>query len=153
MWLDTDTIILNFDIDLNTLINSYNADLYFIDDNIHPKQQINAGVFIIKNSSIGNSYINDLISSYNNSSFINPYTKKINGLWGRSCYEQGQMNIILNSNTDYLSKCTVFPRDIVFCGIDISNCHPNQFIFHFYGTISANRFQLFNLINNLLKLN
>jgi hypothetical protein len=153
MWLDTDTIILNFDFNLNTLINSYNADLFLIDDNIFPKQQINAGVFIIKNTSIGKSYINDIISSYNNLTCIKSNSKILKGIWGGTCYEQGQMNIVLNSNNEYLLNCTVLPREIFFCGTDISNCFPNQFLFHYYGTKSAHRFRLFYLINSLLKLN
>jgi hypothetical protein len=161
IWLDSDTIILDYAIQFNTIINSYDSDLYFIDDNIYPKEQINAGVFIIKNSPIGKTFMEKLVFKYNNSYYVNPYTKILYGIWGGPCYEQGQINIILTNNKDFKPRYTILPQNIVFCKNDITDisnlsniydAKTNIFIFHYYGTSNIQRYRLFYLLNKLLKI-
>jgi hypothetical protein len=145
MWIDSDTMINNMDIQINDIINKYNSDLYFCDDNLS-LQKINAGMFIIKNSKIGRSYINDCINNYCYKC-IKPGEKKLKGAWAAMCYEQGIMNIVLIKN--YMKYATVLPIDIVLCSNNdyFFKLLNNLFIIHYYDTTVQERNYLFDLIN------
>ena len=111
MWVDSDTMIMNNKIDLNKLLNSYSSDLFFCDDN-QIVQKVNAGIFIIKNSSTGRQYLTDCINNFCNRC-IKPGENKLKGTCASTCYEQGIMNIVLIKN--YVKYSTVLPLNIVLC--------------------------------------
>ena len=71
MWADSDTIIQ--------------------DPILHP---VNAGVFLIKNSNIGKSFMNDCLAKLKSKKgcIING---KEQGTWTGICYEQGVMNLLI----------------------------------------------------------
>ena len=145
MWLDSDTLILDFNYDLNNILNSNSSDLFFVDDNISFTNTINAGVYIIKNSIIGKSYLDDCLKKYN-TSCINSITKKLKGIWAGTCYEQGQMNLIAENS--YLDNLTIFSKEICICTDKIKKLKTKHFIFHYYATSVPLRNYIFTYINN-----
>jgi hypothetical protein len=146
MWVDSDTLIKDFSIDLNELINSYSSDLYFCDDNLS-LQKINAGFFIIKNSKIGRQYISDCIINFCDKC-INKGDTKLKGNWATICYEQGIMNIVLIKN--YLKKSTVFPLYTVLCSQngEYFKYFKNIFILHYYDSSTKERNELFKYLQD-----
>jgi hypothetical protein len=151
IWVDSDTMIVNDNINLNDYFNSHTSDLYFCDDNQNI-QKINAGIFAIKNSRIGKQFINDCINNFC-SNCVNPGEKRLKGRWASTCYEQGIMNLVLIK--DYIKYSTVFSLNMVYCSnnyylIKIIN---NIFIVHYYDTNTTQRNIFFHEINRIIKYN
>jgi hypothetical protein len=152
MWVDSDTIILDNSVDLNSYLNSYSSDLFFCDDN-QLIEKINAGIFVVKNSKIGKQYLNDCINNFC-VDCIKEGDKKLKGRWAATCYEQGIMNLILIK--DYMNVSTIFSINMVLCTnnlylIDkINNIH-NIYILHYYDTSTMQRNILFSEIINVIK--
>jgi hypothetical protein len=146
MWVDSDTLIKDFSIDLNELINSYSSDLYFCNDNLS-LQKINAGIFIIKNSKIGRQYISDCINNFCDKC-INKGDTKLKGKWATVCYEQGIMNIVLIKN--YLKYSTVFPLHTVLCSNngEYFKYFKKLFILHYYDSSTKERNELFKYLQD-----
>lgn len=136
VWLDSDTIINNMNIDIGEdIIFNYTSDIFCASDNI-TFDVINSGVFIIKNSEIGKQFLKDWINSYNN--YCEDANGKLKGLWALSCYEQGNMNkLIIEKYSDYT---TLLNRHIVFNSYICSN---NVFIMHLYASNNENRVACF----------
>jgi hypothetical protein len=149
MWIDSDTIILNNNVNLNDFLNSYSSDLFFCDDN-QAIEKINAGIFIIKNSRIGKQYINDCINNFCNQCIKNG-EKKLKGRWAATCYEQGVMNLVLIK--DYIPYSTCFSLQMVLCSnnINVIKSINNIFILHYYDTNLQQRNVLFSHIYTYLK--
>ena len=59
IWLDSDTIIKNFDIDIGNILNMFSSDIFIGSDNNSRYNIINSGVFVIKNSEKGKQFLND----------------------------------------------------------------------------------------------
>ena len=101
IWMDSDTLIKDFEIDINDILNSYSSDILVGSDNNPKYDLINSGVFIIKNTEIGKQFLKDCIN------YIPEVCVKKNGSlkgeWAASCYEQGTMNILI---ADKYSKYT-----------------------------------------------
>ena len=99
MWCDSDTIITNYQISLDYFINKINepdiiigTDFYKNTNNI-----LCAGVFLIKNSEIGKSFINDCLNEISKKPWCIKDNKE-QGPWAGECYEQGVMNELIKSN-------------------------------------------------------
>jgi len=131
IWLDSDTAIQNMDVDINDIVNKYNSDIFVGNDNQKKRDLINAGVFIIKNSIIGKQYLKDCINNVKNVCFNKDGS--LNGLWASSCYEQGQMNILINNK--YYNNTTILPNHIIF---NYDKCSKDTFIMHFYRSGNQN---------------
>jgi hypothetical protein len=151
MWVDSDTMIMNNNIDLNKILNSYSSDLFFCDDN-QIIQKINAGIFIVKNSTIGRQYLTDCINNFCNKC-IKPGENKLKGTWASTCYEQGIMNIVLIKN--YMKCSTIMPLNIVLCSnrAEYFKLLKNIFIIHYYDTKTDDRNILFDRIDKDLNIN
>jgi hypothetical protein len=99
VWVDSDTIITDQEKSIDDYISKYGEKDIFIGTepyNILIKNFVlyNAGIFIIKNSTVGKNFINDCILYLSHKSRCIKKSKE-QGLWGGICYEQGVMNIYL----------------------------------------------------------
>jgi len=109
MWADSDTIIPDLSKSIDSFISDHGEpdiiigiDSWFIDIKI-----ICAGLFLIKNSNIGKSFIDDCILKINDKDtcIING---KEQGVWAGICYEQGVMNLLIREK---YSKYTYVDTD------------------------------------------
>lgn len=135
-WLDSDTAIMNFNIDLGEdILKKYDSDIYVGSDNIK-YDVVNAGLFIIKNSEIGKQFIEDWMEEYK------PYCEKGNGSlrgkWAMSCYEQGHLNKLIYEK---YSKYTSFLDRSVFQ--NNGSCFEDVFVMHYYGGDKIKRAECF----------
>jgi len=97
MWADSDTIIPDSSKSLDSFISTIGEpDIIMATyDSILPfDNAFCAGLFLIKNSDIGKSFINDCLSKIKSKKgcIING---KEQGLWAGICYEQGIMNLLI----------------------------------------------------------
>lgn len=130
VWLDSDTIIKNKNISMDLIVNKYSSDIFVSTDG--GLAAFCAGVFIIKNSPIGISFIEDCINSQSNSCTIES-ENKLRGLWAGMCYEQGVMNMLIFNK--YFKYTTCLPSHIIHNGyITDKNkmCDIDTFILHLY---------------------
>lgn len=127
MWLDTDTMIVNQEIDLKKILNLYLSDIfigtddgYLLSDNF-----LNAGIFVIKNSPIGIKFIEDCISYYETSNCNNKNNSDLNGIYSYTCYEQGTINNLINNK--YFNNTTILPKTILH---NTLYCDNKTFLLH-----------------------
>lgn len=150
MWMDSDTIILDKNIKIESIINDKDSIYIGTDDNRSLEDKYigaNAGIFIIKNDEYGKGFLNECINNYIN----NPKCKDKNGnyslglKWAGECYEQGVMNFIIN---ELYSSHTKILDNFLLCntGTPVSGC----FILHLYGC-GTNYKTRTNAFKNLLK--
>lgn len=150
---NTDTIFIYLDID--TYVNPKYSDISIdhflnsIDDienkisdiyiGIDPYHTSNAGIIIIRNTDWSKQFLNLWWSKYNPQNWINQNNRwvcKQNGNsceWGRKGYEQGEFNIIYETNEiDSQNHIKILHNSL------ISNNNPyiDSFIYHFYGTVN-----------------
>lgn len=131
MWMDSDTIIKNPNISLDSIINKYSSDIYVNLDN--GSAVYCSGVFIIKNSPMGISYLEDCIKSNNKK--CTTKNNKLKGFWAGLCYEQGIMNELIFQK--YYKYTTCLPEYLVLNDyINETNdiCNEDTFILHIYGS-------------------
>jgi hypothetical protein len=103
VYADTDTMIQNYDIRLEDIINTYgDKDIFIGHDRNHftfflPYVYC-SGVFIIKNSTIGRNFVSECIKRHE-SEKLDCVTDngKLKGIWAGRCYEQGVMNTFAKS--------------------------------------------------------
>lgn len=130
LWMDSDTIIKNKNISLDLIVNKYSSDIFVSSDGgIGP---FCAGVFIIKNSLIGISYIEKCINSHSKKCIIKS-ENVMKGFWAGLCYEQGIMNMLIFN--DYYKYTTCLPTNIIYNGKLTENnnlCDIDTFILHLY---------------------
>lgn len=141
VWLDSDTIIKNFDISFDTILNKYSSDIFLTYDN--GDSLFCAGVFIIKNSTIGIEYIENCIKHYIPQCLNNSGTLK--GLWAGLCYEQGIMNMLILDK--YYKFTTCLPNNIVLnkkIKENMTICDSDAFILHLYESPNHLRAKCFN---------
>jgi hypothetical protein len=136
VWLDSDTYIRNFDININTILNYYSSDIFGGSDNNKDYDIINAGVFIVKNSQIGIEFINKCITYVPKICFTND--NKLLGKWAGFCYEQGIINILIHEY--YYKYMTLLPRTII---MNSNKCDRNTFIMHLYFSSNNDRVKCF----------
>jgi hypothetical protein len=136
MWLDSDTIIRDDTIDIGNILNKYTSDIFVASDNIKKYDLINAGMFIIKNTNIGKDFLKDCIQNVNKKCFNDDGTLK--GIWAASCYEQGQMNLLIADK--YQKNTTVLTNDIL---LNYGLCLDGSFIIHLYASSDSKRKECF----------
>lgn len=128
VWLDSDTIIKNLNQSLDFIVNKYNSDIFVSTDNGY--SAFCAGIFIIKNSPIGISFMEECIDSKSEKcDIINKST--LRGLYSGLCYEEGIMNNLImekyHKNTTCLPKYYVYTDKIT----ETNNlCDIDTFILH-----------------------
>ena len=99
MWADSDTIIPDKSVSLDLLLSDLGEPDILIGKDNNSGNVINAGLYIIKNSEIGVSFINDCLSYIENK--INCILDgKEQGIWAGICYEQGVMNLLVREKYD-----------------------------------------------------
>ena len=125
IWLDSDTAIKNNQIDIGSILNQYHSDIFVGSDNNKQFNLINAGVFIIKNTDIGKQFLSDCLNGVNKICFNKD--KSLKGIWAASCYEQGQMNLLIANK--YLKNTTILPNKYI---LNSATCNDNVFIMHLY---------------------
>jgi hypothetical protein len=127
IWMDSDTLIKDFDIDINDILNTYSSDIFVGSDNNPKYDLINSGVFMIKNTDIGKQFLRDCIN------FIPEVCVKkdgsLKGAWAASCYEQGTMNILIADK--YSKYTTVLKNKLIF---NYNVCSNEVFIMHLYAS-------------------
>lgn len=141
LWMDSDTIIKNKNISIDLIVNKYSSDIFVSCDN--GLAAFCAGVFIIKNSNIGITYIEDCIKSQQKNCIIKN-TNKLRGIWAGLCYEQGIMNMLIFDK--YYNYTTCLPSHIIHNGRLTENnniCDIDTFILHLYITPSNLRTKCF----------
>jgi len=118
LWADSDTSVVN-DKNLDSLISLFGEPDIIIGENfigwtkkiLYTLQNIgldvcNAGVFLIKNSEIGRSFINDCLAELDKRPWCIKDGKE-QGIWAGMCYEEGVMNKLIKTkyrNNTYLDK-------------------------------------------------
>ncbi|AYV77981.1 MAG: putative glycosyltransferase [Edafosvirus sp.] len=143
MWMDSDTIIKNMNTSLDSIVNNYSSDIFVGTDLNYPI--INAGVFIIKNTLIGKNFLKDCIA-YLNPTCVNA-DKTLNGLWALTCYEQGNMNILIKLK--YSQHTTILPTNLIY---NHDECNENVFIMHLCASTVENRINCFNKNQNIIRI-
>jgi hypothetical protein len=131
MWMDSDTIIKNPLLSLDGIVNRYSSDIFVNLDN--GSSAYCSGVFIIKNSMAGKSYLEDCIK-LNNKNCLSE-TNEIIGSWAGMCYEQGVMNKLIFEK--YYKNTTCLPRYVVLNdAIDekMTICDYDTFIIHLFAS-------------------
>lgn len=136
VWLDSDTIIKKFDIDIGDIFNMFSSDIYVGLDNHAKYKIINAGVFAVANTNIGTSYLTDCINYVNPNCFNS--NGSLNGNWAATCYEQGVMNILIHDK--YFQYTTVLTNKII---LNYSSCLDDVFIMHLYASTPNSRTKCF----------
>ena len=127
MWLDSDTVIKNFDIDIGKILNKFSSDIFIGSDN-NPKFYLtNAGVFIIKNTKIGINFLNHCINYIPTACFKKDGS--LHGSWAGVCYEQGIMNLLIADK--YYNYTTILSNEVIF---NYNVCSNEVFIMHLYAS-------------------
>jgi hypothetical protein len=136
MWMDSDSVIKNNNISLDSIVNKYSSDIFV---NLDGGDSVYcAGIFIIKNSPIGIAYIEDCIR--HNTKECLTDNNNLKGIWAGLCYEQGIMNQLIFDK--YYNNTTCLPQYLVYnVAIDetLKSCNLDTFILHLYG--SQNKFR------------
>lgn len=130
MWTDSDVMIVDLNKSIQEIFNSYNSDIFISYDNdyMFSTKILNAGIFAVKNSEIGISFLKDCLNEFSNSKCINS-NGKISGIYSFKCYEQGIMNDLIYSK--YNKYTTVLTDNIFNNSI---HCNEKSFFLHNYGT-------------------
>ena len=149
MWVDSDTIITNYDISLDAIISKIGEpDIIIGEDepiSFLPINILCAGVFLIKSSTIGKSFIDDCLHKIPDNCILN---NKEQGVWAGICYEQGIMNMLLKTkykNYFYLDKDKTF---IFNNNYDNTTNYDNNFILHLAGHTNKSRNTKFKKLIN-----
>ena len=141
MWVDSDTIITNYNKSLDEFISKFGEPDIIIGEDEQtnrflPINILNAGVFLIKNSKIGKEFIDDCLNKIPDNCIIN---NKEQGVWAGVCYEQGIMNILLKTKYKdhfYLDKDKTFIFNHTF-NSDLN--YDNNFILHLPSSTTKSR--------------
>ena len=143
IWLDSDTVIKKFDIDIGNILNNFSSDIFIGSDNNNHLDITNAGVFIVKNSKIGIDFLKDCIKELSNKCIKKDGS--LRGSWAGSCYEQGVINILIDKK--YYKYTTLLTNDIIF---NYNVCSDEVFIMHLYASSPDYRVRCFKSNNPAL---
>jgi hypothetical protein len=129
MWMDTDSMFVNQDIDIRNILLLFNSDIFISHDNGYANSEnvLNAGVFIIKNSINGINFLKESISYFEDSKCLND-DNSLKGVYAARCYEQGTINDLIFNK--YYKYTTILSTDII---LNTSLCNEKSFILHKYG--------------------
>ena len=136
VWLDSDTVIKNFNIDIGDILNMFSSDIFVGSDNHLKYGIINAGVFAIANTETGTKFLSECINSLN-TDCINA-DKTLKGKWAGTCYEQGVMNLLIHDK--YYPYTTILTNHVIF---NYNKCSDDVFIMHLYGSTPESRIKCF----------
>jgi len=145
VWVDSDTVIANYNIDFAQVLKRYQSDFFAaIDDQIVNDiySSLCSGVVAIRNSQTGNKILQTIIDIYYQKHFQAKCVNKkgeLNGMWAQTCYEQGVMNWVLYKY--FRKNLTVLPNKYIRNG---KKCE-GDFIIHLFGSSSEKRKKCFNL--------
>jgi hypothetical protein len=128
MWTDSDVFIVNINKSIQEVFASYNSDIFISHDNdyLYSTKFLNAGLFAIKNSTIGIKFLEDCLNEFANSKCIN-LNGKLSGFYALKCYEQGIMNDLIHSK---YKKYTTILTPTIFN--TTNQCDKNSFFLHNY---------------------
>jgi hypothetical protein len=134
MWMDTDSIIINKNLDIRNILILFNSDIFISYDNHYKNCEnvLNAGVFIIKNSENGINFLKDVLYNFENSKCLNE-DNSLNGMYSYLCYEQGAMNNLIYDK--YYKYTTILSNNII---LNSHHCNEKTFILHNYGGKTVN---------------
>ena len=146
VWVDSDTIISNKDVSIDSLISKYGEKDIIIGLDIFIGNMIGlviycAGVFFIKNSEVGKNFISDCIK------YLKDHPKcivnnKEQGMWAGICYEQGVMNTLLKGKySEYVYVDNKY--DIIYTPISNMNKKTSALILHLAGSSNKKRYEIF----------
>lgn len=141
-WLDSDTLITDFDFNISLFLKQCSSFDILVGLN-HLANTICSGVFIIKNTTVGRQFLTDCIDTFEASMDRCLTTNNtLQGLWAGMCFEQGVMNaFLLNKYT----KNTLIVGRNVFANTNF--CADQSFVLHYYGQDSNSLHQCFSQIN------
>jgi hypothetical protein len=147
LWVDSDTIIVNKEVSIDSLISKYGEkDIiigrYKVFGNMIEINAYCAGVFLIKNSDIGKKFINDCIDHLKDrpKCIVN---NKEQGLWAGVCYEEGAMNKLLKGEyKDYVYVDDNY--DIIYTPICFVDKKTSALILHLAGAKNKERYEIFS---------
>jgi hypothetical protein len=154
MWVDSDTIITDYNKSLESFISKFGDKDIIIGldcwEKCNSLHQINSGVFIIKNSEVGKRFLQDCIDVIDSKSWCINSDNSLNGPWAGECYEQGVMNQILLFSNKYTNNTYIDRKqELIY---NYSSVKPNYYnspslIVHLCGVDSKKRTSFFsNLI-------
>ena len=124
VWCDTDTVVKNTAMPLESIIDQMDASIYIAQDG--PKRPtLCAGFFIIKNNVVGRQFLRDCLQRYQNTSRCIQSKDGLAGEWAGECYEQGVMNHFLR--TTYQKHLYRIPV------LYLTNHYSDAMILHFWG--------------------
>ena len=137
MWMDSDTHINDFNRRIEMMLK---RDITIGHDD--GQKIYNAGVFIVKNSTIGRNFLNDCMKYFkeHKESCVGS-NGELKGSWSGMCYEQGVMNMFLKDKY----------KDYVHVTEEVSNslsCKNNYFITHLYQTSPEDRLKCMRSTKN-----
>ena len=150
MWIDSDTIICEPEINLEYIINQCPEKSIFIGLDYPATDRYNAGVFLIKNNDIGKNFLKECIKVYTTrdkciQKINGKIEYKLNGGWSGECYEQGVMNELLF--TTYKNECCSIDQHLLLnIGIPISD----TFILHLHSGLSKNKDEISNYFKKII---
>lgn len=143
MWLDSDSIVCNYDIKLESILND-EYHIYIGRD--YPSFVSNvycAGIFMVRNSEIGKAFMDECIGIYLNDDYCKEENKPaLKGKYAGRCYEQGVMNYLLK--TKYKTSVISMP-DRIFNNTLFED--DNCFILHFYNQNRDKTTRYFNYLS------
>jgi hypothetical protein len=153
VWVDSDTVIANYNVDFAQVLKSYQSDFFAsVDDRLMDKMYSNlcSGVVAIRYSENGRKILQTMLDIYNQKQFQSKCISKtgdLNGAWSQTCYEQGVMNWVLYKY--FRKSLTVLPNKYIRNG---KKCE-GDFIIHLFGSSSEKRKNCFNLtLQNVVRV-
>lgn len=135
LWLDTDAVIFNLNISLDSLTNSSKQLFISNDDwNSHPLH-FNTGIWIIKNTIEMHRLLDDWIHTYNEKDWLKDSMNKWHstGGWSGTTYEQGSFN--KNIYSKYKEYIKSPPCNILQGALEDINSPNKPFILHFWNCL------------------
>jgi hypothetical protein len=148
MWLDSDTLIRDFSLDLGDFLEKYSSDVFAGFDHRPSNAVVNAGVFVFKNTEKGRAIMREITSQYLSPGFQKLCVTKdgdLRGMWAYTCYEQGVLNKVL---VKYRNNCTLFTKEVFWQNTACPKPEERVFIQHLYGRKEAYRNKVFSKIVN-----
>lgn len=166
IWMDSDTMICHPEIPLEYLIEQDISKSIYIGLDYPSDTRYNAGVFIIKNDSIGKGFLIDCINFYISNDKCKQIVDgiveyKLNGNWSGECYEQGTMNVLLNTtysnhfhsiNTAFLMNICLPVTDTFILHMHNGTANMKETIGYYFKLIYENEnISYFNQVTFLIK--
>ena len=91
LWLDTDAVVYNLEIDINTLVEE-GKHMYFSTDIAQAPDSFCAGVWFVLNTTIGKEIMEKWVEKYDKSAWRKNNKWRTDNEWAGVKYEQGAFN-------------------------------------------------------------